>query len=248
MTPQERDVIAGIFDRLKQAADQPRDPEAEAFIAGRLREQPYAPYAMAQAVYVQEQALANLNAQVEELQGQLRALQAREADAQPQPGGFLSGIFGGAPQARPRSVPSFPQRGEPAPAGAWNRQQAAAPAQPDPAATQPPGPWANQQAGRGGGFMASALTTAAGVAGGVMLGNVLTNAFGGGKAQASEAKPAEAAGSAATEESKASTQNAADDPRQDAGPSDQASYQDAAHEEPYDGGYDEGFDDGDSWV
>ncbi|MFN3671827.1 MAG: DUF2076 domain-containing protein, partial [Bosea sp. (in: a-proteobacteria)] len=52
MTPQERDVIAGIFDRLRQAADQPRDPEAENYIAQRLREQPYAPYAMAQAVYV----------------------------------------------------------------------------------------------------------------------------------------------------------------------------------------------------
>ena len=57
MTPQERDVIAGIFDRLKQAANQPRDPEAERYIAERLREQPYAPYAMAQSVYVQEQAL-----------------------------------------------------------------------------------------------------------------------------------------------------------------------------------------------
>eukprot|EP01035_Chromulina_nebulosa_P064895 gene64895-88769_t len=54
MTPQERDVIAGIFDRLKQAANQPRDPEAENYIAQRLREQPYAPYAMAQAVYVQD--------------------------------------------------------------------------------------------------------------------------------------------------------------------------------------------------
>ena len=60
MTPQERDVIAGIFDRLKQAANQPRDPEAENYIAQRLREQPYAPYAMAQAVYVQETALTNL--------------------------------------------------------------------------------------------------------------------------------------------------------------------------------------------
>ena len=81
MTPQERDVIAGIFDRLKQAANQPRDPEAETFIAERLREQPYAPYAMAQAVYVQEQALANLNQQVESLQGELREAQPRASEA-----------------------------------------------------------------------------------------------------------------------------------------------------------------------
>src|SRR5687768_7653904 len=122
MTPQERDVIAGIFDRLKQAANQPRDPEAETFIASRLSEQPYAPYAMAQAVYVQEQALTNLQAQVEELQAQVRGLQEQTAQPAPaQSGGFLSGIFGGGAQAptRPGSVPAFPQRGEQAPSGAW---------------------------------------------------------------------------------------------------------------------------------
>ena len=81
MTPQERDVIAGIFDRLRQAANQPRDPEAENFIAERLREQPYAPYAMAQAVYVQEQALANLSQQVESLQAHLREAQNRASEA-----------------------------------------------------------------------------------------------------------------------------------------------------------------------
>ena len=103
MTPQERDVIAGIFDRLKQAANQPRDPEAERYIAERLREQPYAPYAMAQSVYVQEQALTNLQAQVEDLQAQVRDLQTKQAEAPAQSGGFLSGIFGGGAQpARPR--------------------------------------------------------------------------------------------------------------------------------------------------
>jgi len=81
MTPQERDVIAGIFDRLRQAANQPRDPEAERYIADRLRDQPYAPYAMAQAVYVQEQAVLNLQAQVEDLQAQMQELQARQQAA-----------------------------------------------------------------------------------------------------------------------------------------------------------------------
>ena len=44
MTPEERKVIGGIFDRLHDAASQPRDPEAERYIADRIREQPYAPY------------------------------------------------------------------------------------------------------------------------------------------------------------------------------------------------------------
>jgi hypothetical protein len=258
MTPQERDVIAGIFDRLKQAANQPRDPEAERYIGDRLREQPYAPYAMAQAVYVQEQALTNLQAQVEDLQAQLRDLQNRPAEAPAQAGGFLSGIFGGAPQpqqALPRSVPAFPQRAEGAPSGVWNTQpqagaMQAAPGQPG---MQQPGPWANQaaqQPARGGGFMASALTTAAGVAGGMMLGNVLTNAFGGSKA--GESKPAEtASNSSAAKDDTAGTQTAGDNSSYDDGSSNAANYQQAAYEEPADGGYDDGSsfaDDDDSWA
>ncbi|WP_439492963.1 DUF2076 domain-containing protein [Bosea sp. (in: a-proteobacteria)] len=263
MTPQERDVIAGIFDRLKQAANQPRDPEAENYIAQRLREQPYAPYAMAQAVYVQETALTNLQAQVEELQAQLRDLESRQqAETPAQNGGFLSGIFGGGAAApRPRSVPSFPQRAAPEGASAaWSGQRpgmmAAAPgAQPGPGmppgpGQQQPGPWNNaaaQAPGRGGGFMATALTTAAGVAGGMMLGSVLSNAFGGGAAKAAEAKPAEAAGEASGSGTEA--QPAA----YDDGSSNGASYQQAAHGDAQDAGYDDGssmFDGGDdeSWA
>ncbi len=261
MTPQERDVIAGIFDRLKQAANQPRDPEAENYIAQRLREQPYAPYAMAQAVYVQETALTNLQAQVEDLQAQLRDLQTRQAEAPAASGGFLSGIFGGSPAAqpaRPRSVPSFPSRGQDAPSPAWTGQQPgamqAAPGQPGQVqpgqAQQAPGPWGNaaQQApGRGGGFMATALTTAAGVAGGMMLGSVLSNAFGGGSAQAAT-KPTETAPQGQDNAAAESQPAAYDD-----GSSNAANYQQAAQTEPADAGYDDGssmFDGGedDSWA
>jgi len=233
MTPQERDVIAGIFDRLKQAANQPRDPEAENFIAERLREQPYAPYAMAQAVYVQEQALANLHQQVEGLQAQLREAEKRasEAAAPPAAGGFLSGIFGGGSVPRTGSVPSVTPRADAAaPSSAWNTQPQGQPAQASPmqaapaqaAAPMQPGPWSNQpqQApGRGGsGFMASALSTAAGVAGGVVLGNVLANAFSGAGGASKAATPAAAADTNANPG--ASTQQAA----YDQGAKDQAAY------------------------
>lgn len=262
MTPQERDVIAGIFDRLKQAANQPRDPEAENYIAQRLREQPYAPYAMAQAVYVQETALTNLQAQVEDLQAQLRELQSRPAEAPAQSGGFLSGIFGGGaqPAARAGSVPSFPQRSQDAPSAAWSGQRgamAAAPGgQPGPGAQPQPGPWSNQAAqqapGRGGGFMATALTTAAGVAGGMMLGSALTNAFGGGSAKAAEAKPAESKPAETASQPQDAAANA-QPAGYDDGSSNEANYQQAAHEEPADEGYDDGssmFDGGDddSWA
>ena len=95
MNEQERQVIDDIFRRLEQVANQPRDPEAERYIADKVRRQPYAPYAMAQAVYVQEQALANLNAELE----QLRA-RAEHRRREPQGGGFCR-AFSAAARARP---------------------------------------------------------------------------------------------------------------------------------------------------
>src|SRR5688500_18318358 len=70
MNHEERQVISDIFQRLRQVEGQSRDPEAERFIAEKVREQPYAPYAMAQSLFVQEQALNNLNAEVQRLRAE----------------------------------------------------------------------------------------------------------------------------------------------------------------------------------
>jgi hypothetical protein len=169
MDHQERQVIDDIFRRLEQVANQPRDPEAERYIADKLRHQPYAPYALAQAVYVQEQALANLNAEIE----QLRA-EAERARNQPS-GGFLSSIFGGGDRH-----PEPQRAGSP-----WGRQ-AGRPMQQPYGMPQggmmgggmAGGPWGGMQRS-GGGFLQSAMATAAGVAGGVMIANALSHAFGG---------------------------------------------------------------------
>ncbi|QRM28639.1 DUF2076 domain-containing protein [Microvirga sp. VF16] len=176
MNDQERQVINDIFGRLEQVANQPRDPEAERFIAEKLRQQPYAPYALAQAVFVQEQALANLQAENEQLRAELD-----RASRQPQQGGFLSSIFGGgvasrppgpaynAPPARQASpwghAPQHPQQHYGAPQGGMMGGA--------------PGPWGGMQRGGGGGFLGTALSTAAGVAGGVMIANALSHAFSG---------------------------------------------------------------------
>jgi hypothetical protein len=162
MTPQERDIIGGIFDRLRQAEGQPRDPQAEAFIAERIRQQPYAPYIMAQTIYMQEQALANLQQQIEDLQH-------RQAQPQ-QSGGFLSSLFGGGRPAAPPPPPAHQQ------APAYQQQPMGAP-------QGGPGPWqqqpmAQQPPQRGGmGFLGTAAAAAVGVAGGMMAANALSNAF-----------------------------------------------------------------------
>lgn len=179
MTPQEREVINSIFDRLKAAANQPRDPEAERHIAGLLAQQPYAPYALAQSVYVQEQALTNLHAQVEALQGEVQRLQQAAQAAAPAAGGFLSSIFGGGSRpAQPAAPQPGPWGGQPASGLPMQQAQQGGPWGGAPQAGAG-GPWGGQAAPaqRGGGFLASALTTAAGVAGGMVVGNMLMNAF-----------------------------------------------------------------------
>lgn len=253
MSPEERKIIGGIFDRLRDAAHQPREAEAERYIAERIREQPYAPYAMAQSIYVQEQALANLSQQVEQLQAEVAELRryADQVSRQPQQsGGFLSGIFGGGQQAAPPPPrPGFGQRApfsrapmqpQAAPGGPWGQQPQAQ-----------GGPWAGgqpmQQAApqRGGsGFLGTALTTAAGVAGGMVVGNMLMNAFrgdhGAGAGQTASAG-ADQGGGFAPQADTAAAQGGYEDPSY--GGND-ASYQDAGYEDPS-SGFDAGGDGGD---
>lgn len=57
MSPEERQLLVGLFERTKSAASGPRDQEAEAFITEQIRQQPAAPYLLAQTVIVQDQAL-----------------------------------------------------------------------------------------------------------------------------------------------------------------------------------------------
>lgn len=89
MDHNDKAAIDGLFDRLRQAeaATGPRDGEPEAHIRTMVARQPAAPYYLAQAVLVQEQALNALNARVEELE---RELANRSAGG----GGFLGGLFG----------------------------------------------------------------------------------------------------------------------------------------------------------
>jgi len=172
MNDQERQVIDDMFARLEQVANQPREPEAERYIAEKVRRQPYAPYAMAQAVVVQEQALANLGAEVERLRAEVERLQR-----QPQ-GGIFSGLFGGSRQPE---QPMHPQGASP-----WGRPVEQPPVQPGYGMPQQQMPMGGGGFGggpfgqrAGGGFLQSAMTTAAGVAGGMMIANALSHAFGG---------------------------------------------------------------------
>ena len=191
MTPEERQMLGGLFQRVNAAAAAPRDAEAESFINDAVRAAPHAPYVLSQTVLVQQQALEAAAKHISELEAAAR----QPAEQGEEHGSFLGNlgktIFGGgAPSAPPRPNPE-PQAYQRAPAPP-PPPQGYAPAQgypppppqgypppPPQGYPQQPGPWGQPQAPRGGGFLQNAASTAAGVAGGVALGNMLGGLFGG---------------------------------------------------------------------
>ena len=156
MQSEEQRLIDGLFSRLKEAESHSasRDASAEERIAGHIKEQPFAPYYMAQTILIQEAAIKQLNDRIQALESQVTQLQA----AKPSSGGFLSGLFGGGQSRGSDPIPGAEQYGRP---------QAGAQPQYAPQAQQQN--YAPQASRSGGGFMAGALQTAAGVAGGVVL-------------------------------------------------------------------------------
>ena len=180
MTPQERQMIDDLFDRLARLEGAPRDPDATAAMAQGLRKAPNAVYALVQTVLVQDEALKRANSRIQELE-------AGGAPAQQQSGGFLDSmrgaIFG---QEQPHgSVPNVPP---PASRPVWNSgqvmQQAPSPGRYDqappygqpsygqPYGTQPP-------MGGGGSFRGTAAAAAAGMIGGSLLLGSIRSMMGG---------------------------------------------------------------------
>jgi uncharacterized protein len=153
MTPQERELVNGLFDRLAQLESAPRDPEAETAIMEGLRRAPNAVYALVQTALVQDEALRRANDRIQELEAE-----AGEAQPAPQPAGFLDSMreafTGRRDSARRGSVPSV-RPGQPGPGVAV---PAAAPVYPGP-----------QAAYGGGSFLGTAASAAAGVIGGSLL-------------------------------------------------------------------------------
>lgn len=180
MSPDERRLLAGLFERTRSAGAAPRDQEAESFIAEQLKSQPAAPYLLAQTVLVQDQALQAANQRLQELESRVNEL---ESQPQPQSGGFLGGLFGGgARQAPPPPRQAAPGYGQPPQGGPWGAAPGYAPPPPSGYAPQQGyAPQAPQPTG-GGSFLKGALGTAAGVAGGVLLADSIRGLFHGGGA------------------------------------------------------------------
>ncbi|MGH6816411.1 MAG: DUF2076 domain-containing protein [Hyphomicrobiaceae bacterium] len=184
MTPEERQLISGLFDRMRSAGLPEKDRDAEALIGHSVRQNPDATYMLVQSVLVQEHVLQQADQRIRELEDYVRHLESQAQQARPaaSSGGFLGGLFGGGRPAAQSASGSVPPVGRPAdigsrPMGAppgWSQQGPLPPQQ------QP------QQQAAGGGFMRTAMMTAAGVAGGMLLAESLRGMMGGSQAQAAQ--------------------------------------------------------------
>lgn len=182
MTPQERQLVDDLFDRLSKMESAPRDPDATAAIAQGLRAAPNAVYALVQTVLVQDEALKRANSRIQELE-------AAGAPQQNHAGGFLDSmrdtIFGqnqargSVPNVQPPEVGNRP---------VWNSgqvmQQAPSPGRYDQGPYGQPSygqPYGAPQApmGGGGSFLGTAAAAAAGVVGGSLLLNSIRSMMGG---------------------------------------------------------------------
>src|SRR3954453_7271453 len=189
MTPQERQLIDDLFDRLAKLESAKRDPEAMSAIMQGLRNAPNAVYALVQTALVQDEALKRADMRIQELEA------GAAQQEQGQSGGFLDSmgdaIFG---QNQPHgSVPNVraPDMGGGS-RPAWNTgqvlQQNQAPGQYNqPAYGQPYGgaqPQPSAFGGGGGSFLGTAAAAAAGVVGGSLLAGSIRSMMGGGHQQA----------------------------------------------------------------
>lgn len=182
MTEEERRIISQFVERVAGAAPAPAaspwgaagggsvpatqarpnlppvDREADALIADLFARHPEARYRITQTAYVQEAALVEAQNRIRQLEWELENVKRQAQVAQqPRSGGLFGGMFGGG---APRQAAPMPPPPQPVYPPGYN-----------------PGMLAPQRAGSG--FLGTALTTAAGVAGGMVLGNMLMNAFSG---------------------------------------------------------------------
>jgi uncharacterized protein len=166
MTPQERELISDLFDRLARLESQPYDPDAERAIRNGLRRAPHAIYPLVQTVLVQDEALKAANARIE-------ALESSATDAaSARPSGFLDNmrdvLFGRTEPGRGSVPPVQP-----------GSQVPPRPNAPQTPFGQPYAQGAFGQPSQGPSFLGTAAATAAGLVGGSLLLDGVRSALGG---------------------------------------------------------------------
>jgi len=185
MTAQEQQMLQGLTERIAQTQLPEKDPDAEQYIQQGLGRNPDALYVMAQTILVQQYALdqaqkqmTDLKAQIAEANSQIAQLK-QQAQEPKHATSFLGSLLGmkddparpAAPQAPPPQQYGQPQYAPvPNPGPGYVQPQVYPPA---PGYAQAPGYGPGYGAPvygapQGGGFLRSAMQTAAGVAAGAL--------------------------------------------------------------------------------
>ncbi len=159
MTPEERQMLTDLANKIAQTPSPAHDPEAEEFIRTHIGNRPDALYLMTQTVLIQNMAIEHAQQEIQQLKQQ-----APGAPAAPAQGGSFLGRGGG-----------WATPGNPAPPPAPPPQQ---PVQPGFYQQPPVAPQPVPQSGMGS-FLRSAGTTAAGIAAGALAFEGIRSMFGG---------------------------------------------------------------------
>jgi hypothetical protein len=151
MTPDERNMLQDLANKVAQTPAPAKDVEAEDFIRKNIGSRPDALYLMTQTVLIQNLALQRAQQQIQDLQ---------QRAAQPAPVSSGSSFLGGQ---------------GPRPTG---YSQPAGQAYPPPPQYAPPTQTVANPGGGASSFLRGAAQTAAGVAGGVLAADAISSLFG----------------------------------------------------------------------
>ncbi|QCI19758.1 MAG: DUF2076 domain-containing protein [Buchnera aphidicola (Brevicoryne brassicae)] len=167
MKDEEKNLIENLFHRLKNTElnSFERDNSADELIQKLVKKQPSSSYYMAQTILIQETAIKKMSVKIEELKKRIKSLK-EESNTKPS---FLSNFFKKNATSQTLSHDN----------NLWknndNHLQShySNPMMSSPSAQSIP----TVSGSRNNSFLSNALQTATGVAGGMILGNMLMNVF-----------------------------------------------------------------------
>ncbi len=174
MTPEEHQLLTRLAERIRSTPPQQKDTEADQLLQQLVRERPDTVYILAQTVLMQDFALRNAQAQIEQLQ---RQLSEEQPPSERSSGSFLGGLFGGGGQQQYQPRPSSGSVPSVNPWGTRPSGDYPPPQEQGYSRDGPSGPV--MQPSQTSGFLRNAATTAAGVAGGALLFQGINSLFSG---------------------------------------------------------------------
>ncbi|CAL4326245.1 DUF2076 domain-containing protein [Buchnera aphidicola] len=169
MKDEEKNLIENLFNRLKttELNSSERDQSADDLIQKLVKKQPASSYYMAQTILIQETAIKKMSITIEELKKRIETLNNMEKSIKKP--SFLSNFFKTSPitQNTSHNDNIWKEKENISPLQHSNTTMSSPTTQTIPTVTTT----------RNSGFLSNALQTATGVAGGMILGNMLMNVF-----------------------------------------------------------------------